>query len=191
MKRHVIYSIVFVFTQHIFVVYDNLLAFFWRYHPYCGTVSVEIAVFDPCRFQTRFQTGYQSLKSTSWNTLIMYSTSVYFVFVFSCNNWLHCSGGVLSLKTDGHGKVSVPRPGSQHDKWQLCLLHFRSNTIYFNWQAVDCVEPLRWWSKTSTSIPCSQTGCHIFQSCQKLFEYNTGLILASEESGRMSGWKNY
>jgi len=41
-----------------------LITFKPVYFQHCGTTSIEITVFVPCRFQTRFQTGFQSLKST-------------------------------------------------------------------------------------------------------------------------------
>jgi len=57
------------------------------------------------------------------------------VFVQKCVP-VYCSGHVLSFELLGHGEVSDPSPGQQHDEWRLCLLHVRRDAVVFHRQAV-------------------------------------------------------
>jgi len=66
------------------------------------------------------------------------------------------SGRVLSFGLFGHGAVSVPRPGPQHDERRLCFLHVLADSVISHWPAVDLVRQICWclgWSaETSASF---------------------------------------
>jgi len=80
--------------------------------------------------------------------------------------YVYGSGPVLSLEATGHGAISVPRPGTQHDQRRLRFLHVLVATRFYNQQTVDFLrQRQKRHSSTATSFLRRQTGLHFSFAC--------------------------
>ena len=76
--------------------------------------------------------------------------------------FVYCSGRVLSLKKVVYGEVTLPSSGPKHDEWRLCFLYVRDNTYFTHWSTMESIRTLRgwpgWFAETSACFLGRQTG---------------------------------